>query len=112
MLLSVGIVIMVTLAINVKDMKDIEGDRANGIVTLATLFGAKVIALCFALSFLLAPIFLSFYLLYLSALPAAIIGYTLVTKKPYWEEPLFILRFAFLLSVALLYLGAYWLINA
>ncbi|HEY4508688.1 MAG TPA: UbiA family prenyltransferase [Candidatus Paceibacterota bacterium] len=112
MLLAVGIVIMVTLAINVKDMRDIEGDRADGILTLPVLFGqngAKIVGLCLALSFLLVPIFLSFYALYIFSIPAAIIGYKLVTKKPYTEKPLFILRFVFLACVAFSYLGVYWL---
>ena len=103
---------MVTLAINVKDMKDVEGDKADGILTLPTLFGemgAKIVGLCFALSFLLVPIFLSFYILYIVALPSAIVGYKLVTKKPYKENPIFILRFVFLFSIALFYLSGYWL---
>jgi len=112
MLLSAGIVIMVTLAINVKDMKDIAGDRANGISTLPILFGKngpKAVGLCFALSFLLVPVFLSFYFLYIISIPAAIIGYKLVTKKPYSEKPLFFLRFVFLAGVAVFYIGIYWL---
>lgn len=107
-LLSVGILIMVTLAINVKDMKDIEGDRANEIMTIPVIFkenGPKVVALFFALSFLLVPIFLSFYFLYIIAIPTAFIGYRLVMKKPYKEEPIFVLRFIFLGIIALIYLG-------
>ena len=109
--LSVGIVIMATLAINIKDMKDIEGDRVNGIVTLPVLFrenGPKIVGLCFGLSFLLVPIFLSFYLLYIFALPASIIGYRLVVKKPYREKPTFVLRFVFLACVGISYLGIFW----
>ncbi len=111
-LLALGIVIMVTLAINVKDMKDIEGDRADGILSLPVLFGengVKIVGACLALAFLLVPIFLSFYALYIFSIPAAIVGYKLVTKKPYTEKPLFILRFVFLGCVALSYLGIYWL---
>ena len=112
MLLSIGIVVMVTLAINVKDMKDIEGDTASGIVTLPILFGkngARAVGICFALSFLLVPMFLSFYFLYIIAIPTAIIGYRLVNRKPYHEEPIFVLRFIFLALVGLLYFGIYWL---
>ena len=112
MFLAIGIVIMVTLAINVKDMKDIAGDTANGILTVPILFGKsgpRVVAICFALSFLLVPVFLSFYLLYIIAIPAGIIGYKLVTRKPYREEPIFILRFAFFALIAIVYLGIYWI---
>ncbi|MFZ2621211.1 MAG: UbiA family prenyltransferase [Minisyncoccia bacterium] len=113
-ILAVGIVVMVTLAINVKDMKDIEGDRVNGIMTLPVIFeknGPKVVGLCFALSFLLFPFFLSFYFLYIISIPAAIIGYRLVIKKPYSEKPIFILRFTFLLCVGIVYIGILWLVN-
>ena len=112
LLLSVGVIIMVTLAINVKDMKDIEGDKAEGILTLPILFGEngpRVVGLCFALSLLLAPIFLAFYALYIIAIPCAIIGYRLIVKKPYREKPIFVLRFIFLGLVGLSYLGIYWL---
>lgn len=111
-LLAVGIVIMVTLAINFKDIKDIEGDRASGILTLPILFGKRgiqVVAICFALSIFLVPFFLSFYLLYVIALPASIIGYKLIMRRPYSEKPIFILRFFFLALIATAYLGIYWL---
>ena len=93
-------------------MKDIAGDKANGIMTLPILFGkngAKAVGISFALSFLLVPLFLSFYFLYIIALPTAIIGYKLVVKKPYREEPIFVLRFAFLITTGLLYAGTFWL---
>ncbi len=110
--LAVGIIIMVTLAINFKDIKDIDGDKANGIVTLPILFGdngIKVVGACFALSILLVPFFLSFYLLYIISIPAAIVGYRLITKRPYREKPIFLLRFIFLAGIALFYLAVYLL---
>ncbi len=112
MLLAAGIIVMITLAINVKDMKDIAGDKANGIITLPILFGKngpQVVGLCFALSFLLLPIFLSFYSLYIIAVPIAIAGYRLVMRNPYHEEPIFVLRFLFLGCVGLLYISAHYL---
>jgi geranylgeranylglycerol-phosphate geranylgeranyltransferase len=110
--LASGIVVMATLAINVKDIKDIEGDKKDGVVTLPILFGERgiqAVALCFALSFLLVPLFLKFYFLYILALPCAIVGYKLVMKKPYREMPTFVLRFVFLFGVAGIYLFGYWL---
>lgn len=110
--LAVGIIIMVTLAINVKDVKDIEGDKADGIITIPILFknnGVKIVGLCFAVSFLLVPIFLSLYFLYIFSIPAAIIGYMFVLKKPYKEEPIFILRFVYLACVGATYIGLIWL---
>ena len=111
-LLSIGIIVMVTLAINFKDIKDIEGDKVNGIVTLPILFGEngiKIVGLCLALSMFLAPIFLSFYSLYIIALPCAVVGYKLATKKPYREKPIFILRFVFITCISIFYLLTYWL---
>lgn len=111
-LLSMGIIIMVTLAINFKDIKDIEGDKANGIITLPILFGkrgVRVVACLFALSILLAPFFLSFWLLYIIAVPASIVGYKLIVKEPYNEKPLFVLRFFFLGAIGLAYLLVYFL---
>lgn len=106
-LLAVGIVIMVTLAINFKDVKDIEGDKKAKVMTIPVLFpknGVKIVALLFSLSILLVPIFLSFYLLFVLSVPASIIGYKIITKKPYNERNVFILRFFFLGGIALSYL--------
>ncbi|MES3005034.1 MAG: UbiA family prenyltransferase [Patescibacteria group bacterium] len=112
-LLALGIVLMVTMAINFKDIKDVAGDRANGIMTIPTLFGErgiKIVAYCFALSILLVPVFLSFYLLYIIALPSALIGYRLIMKKPYQEKPIFVLRFVFLTGIAISYLILYYFV--
>ncbi|MEQ1561419.1 MAG: UbiA family prenyltransferase [Nitrospira sp.] len=111
-LLAVGIVVMVTLAINFKDIKDIEGDKENGIVTLPILFGkngVKVVAVCFAISILTVPFFLSFPLLYFISIPSAIAGYKIITQKPYREKPIFVLRFVFLASIGFFYILFYYL---
>jgi 4-hydroxybenzoate polyprenyltransferase len=111
-LMTLGILILFTLEINFRDMKDILGDKAQGISTLPTMFGEngpRVVGGLFALSFFLVPIFLSFYSLYIIALPAGIYGYILITKKPFREKPVFILHFTFILLIAFLYFGAYWL---
>lgn len=109
--LSIGIVLMVTLAINFKDIKDVEGDRANGIITIPTLFenkGTKIVGFMFALSILLVPFFLKFYLLFIVAIPCAFFGYKIINKKPYSEKPVFILRFVFLFLIVVFYIIAYW----
>ncbi len=113
-ILAIGILIVVTLAINFKDIKDISGDKANGVITIPTLFpkhGVKIVALLFSLSIILVPLFLNFYFLYIFAIPCAIVGYKIITKKPYREKPVFILRFIFLLGIAFSYLLAYWLMH-
>ncbi len=109
--LLIGIILMVTLAINFKDVKDIEGDKANNIMTIPVLFpnyGIRMVASLFALSILLIPIFLSSYFLYLFCLPGAVIGYRLIVKKPYNEKHIFTLRFFLLVAIGLTYLLVYW----
>jgi len=110
--LSVGIVIMVTLAINFKDIKDIEGDRLSGIMTIPNLFpryGIKIVAILFSTSILLVPIFLKFYLLYIISIPTALIGYRILVKKPYIEKNIFFLRFFFLAGIGICYVIIFWL---
>lgn len=114
-LLIPGIIIMFTLAVNIRDVKDIEGDKKEGIKTLPVIFGnhgKQVVGGMLALSFLLAPIFLSFYTLYILAIPAAIIGYKLVTKKSYSDRHIFYLFFAFAISSVALIAIIYWLATA
>lgn len=113
-LLTIGILIIVTLAINFKDIKDVEGDKAGGIMTIPTLFpklGTRIVAIMFAVSILLVPIFLSFYLIYIFALPCAIAGYMILVGKPYKEKNVFVLRFIFLACIATSYIFIYWLNN-
>lgn len=109
--LSLGILVMVTLAINFKDIKDIDGDKASGIMTIPTLFprnGVKIAAFLFAVSILLVPYFLSFYLLYIISIPCSYIGYKLITRKPYVEKHIFTLRFFFLGAIGLSYIVVYY----
>jgi 4-hydroxybenzoate polyprenyltransferase len=106
MLAALGIMIIFTLGVNIRDMKDIEGDRAEGIMTLPIIFkedGAKVVGALLAASFLLVPIIFSFYTLYVFAIPAAIVGYKMVIRKPYREKYIFILVFSFFAASALFF---------
>ena len=111
-LLALGILVVFTLITNIRDLKDIDGDSKDGVRTLATIFGKnapQAIGLCFAVAILLIPIFLSFYIVFITAIPTAIIGYKIIVKKPFIEKKVFILGFIFLLSNILLFLGIYWL---
>lgn len=106
-LLSVGIVIMVTLAINFKDIKDIKGDEKNGILTLPILFkerGIMIVGLCMALSILLIPFFLQFNFLYFITIPASIVAYILIVKDGYNEKHIFLLRFCLIVMIGLAYI--------
>lgn len=97
-LYALGIVVIFTLGVNIRDLKDVEGDKALGIQTLPVIFGRhgrNVVGALLALSFFLAPMFFSFYLLYIIAAPAATLGYLACVKKPYKEPYIFILFFTF-----------------
>jgi 4-hydroxybenzoate polyprenyltransferase len=111
MLSALGIILIFTFGVNVRDMKDVDGDRAEGVMTLPVIFkenGAKVVGLLLSASFLFVPIIFSFYTLYIFAIPAAIVGYKMVTRKLYKEKYIFILYFSFLLATVLL-IGALYL---
>lgn len=109
-LLSVGIVIIFTLGTNIRDMKDIEGDKKEGIQTLPVLFGEKgpkIVGLLFATSFLIVPIIFSFYTLFIISIPTAFWAYKIITKKPYQEKYVFRLYFIFISSTVVLIGGLY-----
>lgn len=106
-LVMFGILVFYTLFYNLKDLKDVEGDRAGGSRTIPVIFGEKngerIVGLMFALSFLSLPLFFSVPSLYILSLPAAIIGYFLVTKFPHKEKSFFILYFIWVLLGVILY---------
>lgn len=96
-----GIIVMFTLGVNIRDIKDIEGDRATGIQTLPVFFGRygkQVSGILLVLSLLLMPIFFISYFLYLTVIPTAIIGYWLCVREPYKEKYIFFLFFIFVLT--------------
>jgi 4-hydroxybenzoate polyprenyltransferase len=106
-LAMLGILVCYTLLFNVKDLKDVEGDKTKGSYTIPVIFGEKmgqkIIGIMFALSFLLLPIFFSDAILYVLSIPASIIGYILITKFPRKEKSFFILYFVYILLGVILY---------
>lgn len=89
-------------------MKDIEGDKTAGIKTVPLLFGdiwgLRVVGIFTGLAFLLVPIFLNTYILLAPAIPAALIAYYFINKKPFKEKYIFRTYFAFVLASLLLLL--------
>lgn len=105
-LYALGIILFYTLELNFKDMKDIEGDKKEGVGSIPVIFpnkGIKIVGALFALSFLLVPIFLSFYWLYIVSIPASVFGYTVITAKKYKEKKVFALHFVFIILVITIY---------
>ncbi len=95
----VGTVTFFTLFVHLRDLKDIEGDRALGIKTPAVVFGQKFIGVLVAVAYLLLPTFFHVELLYFISIPAALLSYYFCTRKPYRELPLFIIYFIFVFIV-------------
>lgn len=96
------IVLAFALAANAKDLKDIEGDRQEGIATVPVLLGERrgflaVSAMVMA-SFWLVPLVLGWPLLAVTAVPAGLLAWPVVLKKPYREIRVFLLYFAFALA--------------
>ena len=104
-LAALAILVLFTLESNFKDMKDVKGDPKDNVKTLPVIFGEngpRIVAITFASSFLLAPILLSFYTLYITAIPAALLGYKFITRKPYNEKLVFLIHFGFIASIFIL----------
>lgn len=104
--LALSIFIVVFLAENVKNMKDVAGDKADGVWTLPVLLGERygphAVALLASLSVLIVPLLLhaSFAAIVLAVVFAPVV-YALIIRKPFKELPVFI---AFLLFFVLFFL--------
>ena len=100
------VIIGTTLGNNVKDMKDVEGDRAAGIKTIPVLFGEKngrrIVGAFLALAFLLVPPILGIWRLIIPSLIAAALAYYFVNRKNYREWPVFVLYFIYV-AIAVLF---------
>ncbi len=115
-LISISIILIYTLQLNFKDLKDIEGDKKDGIMTLPVIFernGRKIVGLCVFFSYIIIPYLFSLYLLYIIAIPIAFLGYKYAIKNPYRELPFFLLNYSFIaltiiLSYSLSYIGKYF----
>jgi 4-hydroxybenzoate polyprenyltransferase len=97
---SLGILLIFLLAENIKNLKDIEGDRREGIKTLPVLLGEKAgplgAGILVFIAVLLVPIFFFFNLLTLvTALGFGTLLFFLANRKPYSENAIFITYFIF-----------------
>ncbi len=94
------ILISFTLGLNFKDMKDVAGDRAGGIMTVPVLFGEKYGSITtgalFACAFFVVPIILGSWAIFVPSLIAGIVGYLVIVTEPYREWRVFVLWFAYL----------------
>jgi 4-hydroxybenzoate polyprenyltransferase len=96
-----------TLGATIRDLKDYEGDKAGGALTIPVLFGKKwgaiITGIAFSSSLLLAPLLFNFFpIMFLFSAPVAFLGFWLTVRSPYKEWPLFILYllyFSFLFTL-------------
>lgn len=106
--LTIAIVLLYFLFANIRDMKDIEGDKKAGIKTVPILFGdvwgPRLVGSMAGLSFLLVPVLLGIYTLFIAAVPAALAIYFYITRKPYVEKPVFNTYISFIIASIILLL--------
>ncbi len=90
----VGVLVCFTLGVNVRDLKDIAGDRAAGIATIPTIIAARfgeraafqVTGALLALAFFASALFFPVPYLWASATAAALAGYYACVRMPYKEQ--------------------------
>ena len=105
-----AIVVSTTLGYNVKDIKDMKGDKAEGVSTLLTVLGERrgkqAVALLLLASYPLFIILSGLAALMPAALLAGIVSAFLVFRKPYSELPIMLVYVAFLSLCAYSLIGA------
>lgn len=93
------IIFGLTLGENVKDIKDIEGDRKEGVYTLPVIFGEKngkrIVGALAAAAFLLVPLLLRLEAMLVPSILAGAGIYFLVNRKHYSERPIFLVASAY-----------------
>jgi len=97
--LTLLFLIVFTLSMSFKDRLDEKGDRRGGVYTLFTLFGEKTGSLLngimMSVAYCSVPVILGYLPLYSVALPAAILSFIFCIRKPFREEPIFVVYFLF-----------------
>jgi 4-hydroxybenzoate polyprenyltransferase len=108
----IGILLVFMLAENIKDIKDIEGDKLGGIKTIPVLLGERLgkiaVGAMIFLAAVLAPIF--FYLTaktFIIGIVFGVIFFLLVNRKKFIERDLFLAYFAYFLCLGIIRLGAF-----
>jgi len=104
------IFLIFSLGSNIKDLKDVQGDRAMGVVTLPILLGEdagrKVIAFLVFLSYCLVPYFLRQLFpgtkLLLLSLCFALASFVYILNKKGKEKIIFVIYFAYVLLLVVL----------
>ena len=98
-----AIIIFFTAVANIRDIKDVEGDRRAGIKTLPVLLGAekakRLIAGIICFFFLLMPWYFSISLLWAPAIIASVLSWYFINQKSYKEWRAFVVYMLYLIVI-------------
>ena len=101
--LILAIIIFFTAVTNIRDIKDIEGDRADGIKTLPVLLGAekskKLIAGIIIFFFLLLPWYFHFPFLVVPSIITSLLSWYFINEKNYKEWKAFVVYMIYLILI-------------
>lgn len=103
------VLLVFTLAVNFKDIKDSEGDKKCGIVTIPTLLGKRkgkiVVGILVLFSYLSVPIILDIPQLFIFAVICGLASFWVINMKKMKELFFFLIYFAFLVPLIYYYLN-------
>ncbi len=92
------------LSLNFRDLADYKGDGKTDITTLFTIFGIEkgryINAFLVLLSYLLVPLILRFYPLFIATIPLGIVSTYFCIKKPLNEKMIFYIYFILIAILA------------
>lgn len=104
------IFLALTPAISFRDLLDTEGDRTLNVKTLPVIFGEQkgriYSAFLILYSYILTPLILKFFLLYITAIPLGVLSFFEVKSKKMNQIKVFNLYFLFLFST-ITFIGFY-----
>lgn len=94
------------LSLNFRDLADYRGDGKTNIITLFTIFGLEkgrcINSYLVLLSYLLLPLILRFYSLFIATIPLGIASFYFSLKKPFNEKMIFYIYFVLIAVLGIL----------
>jgi 4-hydroxybenzoate polyprenyltransferase len=94
------------LSLNFRDLADYRGDGKTNITTLFTIFGLEkgryINSYLVLLSYLLVPVILRFYPLFIATIPLGIASFYFSLKKPFNEKMIFYIYFILIAVLGIL----------
>lgn len=101
------IFLALTPAISFRDLLDFEGDKILGVKTLPTIFGKErgknYSALLILYSYLIVPLILNFFLLYLISIPLGMLSFFEIKKEKMNQLKIFNYYFLFLFIIIIIF---------